>query len=497
MRALPLLSEISTAPSPAPRGRLLRYSLRVSVLEQCNLSCAYCMTGSITPPSAKARWLSAPFYLRLAQLFCSRGVVKVHLTGGEPLVRADIFDIVAAFKDAMPDADLALTTNALKLSRMIDDLARAGLRRATVHLDTLRADRYLALMGEGSPAAVLEAAARAQGVLGAVKMNVVVQMERNDDQLHDFLALSARTGIEARGIELMNTGSADAYYKEAFVAGRELLGAPGATPLPRRYASGPAALYRSRDVVVFGVIASDSEPFCVDCDRLSARGRRDRWFRDPVAAMDLVEVVVDAVSTKALHVLLSQAFNEAERDVGAARARLPSAPRAWSSSSLLHNARGSLALRSGDLQAAVVALEEAVRLEPDIAEHKALLASALLEQHRSAAVVVGEASLMRARVLLEEAMALRPRAAQVPASYALCLELLGDAHGSLHVLEQARARFGDAPRAAAPKGVGPARAWAQRRERGCARWLARRAPRLCRCRTSAAARVSPARAAAR
>jgi GTP 3',8-cyclase len=276
MAALPVLGQNTHGADAQARGRLARYSLRVSVLEQCQLACGYCNPGSVTPPAARDRWLDASAYLRLARLFRARGVVKVHMTGGEPLVRSDVVDIVAAFKEAMPDADLALTTNALRLAPMVDDLARAGLRRVTVHLDTLRADRYEALMGQGSPATVLAAAARARSALGnVVKMNVVLQRGRNDDELADFLAMSRDTGIEVRFIELMNTGSADEYTRAVFMPGRDVVAALGATPLPRRHASDPAALFTSRDGVVFGVIASDTEPFCGDCDRLrlTADGR--------------------------------------------------------------------------------------------------------------------------------------------------------------------------------------------------------------------------------
>lgn len=276
MAALPVLGQNTHVADATPRGRLARYSLRVSVLEQCQLSCAYCNPGSVTPPAARDRWLDASAYLRLARLFRARGVVKVHITGGEPLVRHDVVDVVAAFKEAMPEADLALTTNALRLAPMVDAFARAGLRRVTVHLDTLRADRYGALMGEGSPATVLAAASLARAALGnGVKMNVVLQRGRNDDELVEFLAMSRDTGIEVRFIELMNTGSADEYTRAVFMPGRDVVTALGATPLPRRHASDPAALFQSREGVVFGIIASDTEPFCADCDRLrlTADGR--------------------------------------------------------------------------------------------------------------------------------------------------------------------------------------------------------------------------------
>jgi cyclic pyranopterin phosphate synthase len=145
----------------------------------------------------------------------------------------------------------------------------------TIHLDTLRADRYPTLMGDGSPGAILEAAEEARRHLAEVKLNVVVQRGKNDDEIADFLALSARTGVEVRFIELMNTGSAEAYTREVFFTGRDIVERAGGTPLPRRHASDPAALYRSKEGVVFGVIASDTEPFCSACDRLrlTADGR--------------------------------------------------------------------------------------------------------------------------------------------------------------------------------------------------------------------------------
>ena len=274
MRALPVLSADAAIPRGAV-GRLKRYALRVSVLEQCTYNCAYCAPGSVTPPTEKARWLDAASYLRLGRLFRARAVTKVRITGGEPLLRKDVVDIIAAWKEAMPDADLALTTNGQRLAAMVDDLARAGLRRVTVHIDTLRDDRYGALMGDATPAAILDAAERARRVLAEVKLNVVVQRGKNDDEIADFLALSQRSGMQVRFIELMNTGSADAYTHDVFISGADIVARAGGAPVARRHASDPAAQYRTSDGVVFGVIASDTEPFCDACDRLrlTADGR--------------------------------------------------------------------------------------------------------------------------------------------------------------------------------------------------------------------------------
>jgi cyclic pyranopterin phosphate synthase len=205
-------------------------------------------------------------------------VRKVRLTGGEPLLRPDVADIVEAFARERADVDVALTTNGQHLAARLPALVAAGLDRVTVHVDSLRPDRYRALMGDGSVEAVLAAAEAARAELAEVKLNVVVQRGKNDDELHDFLAWSRRSGVQVRFIELMNTGSAATYTEAAFVAGKDIVARValrGAVErVARRAPSDPAALY-AHDGVVFGVIASDTEPFCDACDRLrlTADGR--------------------------------------------------------------------------------------------------------------------------------------------------------------------------------------------------------------------------------
>ncbi len=249
-----------------------RLTLRVSLLDRCQYQCPYCKPGSIDPFFSRDVLLRPADYARLAPLFVEAGVRKVRFTGGEPLLRRDLAEVVAAFAAASPALDLALTTNGQLLPERVADLAAAGLARATVHVDSLRPDRYRALMGPGDVAAVLDGALAARGALAEVKLNAVVQRGKNDDEILDFVDYSARHGIEVRFIELMNTGSAVDYTREVFFSGREIVDvvrrAYGATPAPRRHASDPAALYTTDHGVTFGVIASDTEPFCAACDRL-------------------------------------------------------------------------------------------------------------------------------------------------------------------------------------------------------------------------------------
>ena len=253
--------------------------LRVSLLAQCQYDCGYCRPGSVAAPSPSSNWLSALDYGRVARLFGELGVHKVRFTGGEPLLRPDLLEVVRAFRSALPERELALTTNGQHLPRLLGALAEAGLSRATVHVDSLRQHRYADLMGPGVVSAVLAGVLEAKERLHGVKLNVVVQRGKNDDELLDFLAWSRATGVQVRFIELMNTGSAVDYTRQVFIAGHEVLARIGQSlsmrPIGRREEADPASLYETEDGVVFGIIASDTAPFCSACDRLrlTADGR--------------------------------------------------------------------------------------------------------------------------------------------------------------------------------------------------------------------------------
>lgn len=248
------------------------WTLRLNLLEQCQYRCRYCLPGSLRPPTRRAGWLRADELARLGRLFHAAGVRKVRLTGGEPLLRDDVEPVLDALRGAMPGVDLALTTNGLLLGARLAGLAAAGLRRVTVHVDSLRPDRYRALMGDGDVHEVLAQVRRAREVLHEAKLNVVVQRGQNDDELLDFLAWGADAGVEVRFIELMNTGSARDYVRSAFVPGADIVarvaeGGP-LTPVPRRRPEDPAALYRTARGQLFGLIASDTQAFCGACNRL-------------------------------------------------------------------------------------------------------------------------------------------------------------------------------------------------------------------------------------
>lgn len=269
------------APTLDTFGRPLR-SLRLSVTDRCNLRCSYCM------PEEHYRWLPRRDILdyeeieALARALSARQPLRLRLTGGEPLLRRDLPDLVARLAAAEGVRDLALTTNATRLPEVAGALHGAGLRRITVSLDTLRRDRFEALTRRdelGRTIAGIDAA-RDAGFEGT-KLNAVLQRGVNDDEVGDLLAFGLDRGIEVRFIEYMDVGGATRWEAQRVVSAADLLrtieasglGAP--EPVDASRTSAPADRYRLPSGQVFGVIASTTQPFCGQCDRarLTADGR--------------------------------------------------------------------------------------------------------------------------------------------------------------------------------------------------------------------------------
>jgi cyclic pyranopterin phosphate synthase len=206
------------------------------------------------------------------------GISKVRLTGGEPLVRAGIVDLVSALSRIPGIDDLAVTTNGLLLSTFATDLAEAGLRRVNVSLDSLRADRFRRITRLGSLEDALEGmeAARRAG-LEPVKVNTVVMRGLNDDEVVDFARRAVEDGWHVRFIEVMpvgNVGLVDEAWRERVVTAleirRKIEGALGQLqPAKMSVGNGPAQYYRlSRSKGTVGFVTPISEHFCYRCNRL-------------------------------------------------------------------------------------------------------------------------------------------------------------------------------------------------------------------------------------
>ena len=262
-------------------GRPLR-NLRLSVTDRCNLRCEYCM------PEEEYQWLPREDLLHfeeissLADIFLRQGVDRVRLTGGEPLLRRDLPTLVAMLSAKPQLNDLALTTNGILLADHVDALAAAGLRRVTVSLDTLRADRFKALTRSDELPRVHEGMQAARRVFPAgFKIDTVVIKGVNDDELADLIEYGKSMGAEVRFIEYMDVGGATKWQPDRVMSRAEML-----AKLSERYgaiapvvedSSAPADRYQLADGTVFGIISSTTQPFCSSCDRsrLTADGM---WY---------------------------------------------------------------------------------------------------------------------------------------------------------------------------------------------------------------------------
>ena len=246
-------------------------SLRLSVTDRCNLRCAYCM------PEEEYAWLPREDILtfeeveRLLDVFLDLGVTRIRFTGGEPLLRRDLPELVrrVAMRDRVED--LALTTNGLLLAAQAPALSAAGLRRVTVSLDTLRHDRFRALTRHDRLDDVVEGLSAAAAHFRGTKIDAVVIRGVNDDELADLVEFGRRWPAEVRFIEYMDVGGATRWSAGDVVSRAEILerlarryGSP--TPLDES-GSAPAARYALPDGTVFGVISSTTQPFCGACDR--------------------------------------------------------------------------------------------------------------------------------------------------------------------------------------------------------------------------------------
>jgi cyclic pyranopterin phosphate synthase len=247
--------------------------LRLSVTDRCNLRCVYCMPNEGMVFLPRAEILSFEEIVRVARVARNLGVRSVRLTGGEPLVRRGITDLVGRIAELGFD-DLALTTNAILLAPMAAALVSAGLRRVNVSCDSLRAERFAAIRRRGELDIVLDAmrAAEAAG-LAPLKVNVVLLRGRNDDEILDFATFARDTGRIVRFIEYMPLDAEGAWDRDQLVPGREVVERINAAwPLEAVQQPGdpaPADRYRFADGHgEIGVISTVTEPFCGTCNRL-------------------------------------------------------------------------------------------------------------------------------------------------------------------------------------------------------------------------------------
>jgi len=296
-------------------------NLRLSVTDRCNLRCSYCM------PEPEYVWLPREDILHfeeietLVDVFTTLGVDKVRLTGGEPLLRRGLPDLVARLARRTAIRDLAMTTNGVLLAQHASTLQDAGLHRLTVSLDTLQRDRFQKLTRYDELDRVLEGIDTAAPLFPGLKLDTVVIRGINDDELVPLIEFARERGAEVRFIEYMDVGGATHWSMSRVVSRAEML-----DRLKERYgqisavdevSSAPADRYRLPDGTVFGIISSTTAPFCADCDRsrLTADGM---WYLClyATAGSDLRGPLRAGASAEQIAALIRQTWTS-RRDRGA------------------------------------------------------------------------------------------------------------------------------------------------------------------------------------
>ncbi|KAA1415812.1 GTP 3',8-cyclase MoaA [Nocardioides humilatus] len=249
--------------------------LRVSLTDRCNLRCSYCM------PAEGLDWLPGEDQLtddevvRLITVAVERlGVREVRFTGGEPLVRRGLVDIVRRVRALDPEVELSITSNGIGLARMAGALAEAGLDRVNVSLDTVRSEVFQEITRRDRFTDVVEGLAAAEEAgLRPIKVNGVLLRGVNDDQAPELLRWCLERGYQLRFIEQMPLDAQHGWSRDTMVTADEIFAQLdrefALTPATEPRGSAPAELFLvDGGPATVGVIASVTRPFCGDCDRV-------------------------------------------------------------------------------------------------------------------------------------------------------------------------------------------------------------------------------------
>ena len=263
-------------------GRPLR-SLRLSVTDRCNLRCKYCM------PEQDYVWLPREDVLTyeematLTSYFTDLGVDRVRLTGGEPLLRRNLPELIRLLLQNRRVTEIALTTNGILLAEQAEALYEAGLQRVTISLDTLRPERFRQLTRRDEYARVMEGIESVgRAGFASLKLDTVAIRGFNDDELVALIEFAKQVQAEVRFIEYMDVGGANDWSQQQVLSRAEML-----TVLSRHYGviepmsergAAPAQRYLLLDGTTFGIIPSTTTPFSSSCDRsrVTADGM---WYR--------------------------------------------------------------------------------------------------------------------------------------------------------------------------------------------------------------------------
>ncbi len=310
--------------------------LRISLTDRCNLRCIYCMPPEGIKLLDHAEILSFEEILRIASAAARLGISRIRITGGEPLVRKGIVDLVADLIRLPGIEDVSLTTNGILLSDHAAALRGAGMRRVNISLDTLDAEKYKRITRGGDIQRVLEAVseARRQG-FAPIKINVVAMRGINDDEIEQFARLTLERPVHIRFIEFMPVGISTDWDQNSFISSsetRDIISRVGPLePVERCGKSGPAAMYRLDGAAgQLGFISPLSNHFCDTCNRmrLTADGKLrtclfsdqeidlKQLLRGSVSEQGLEQIIADAIKTKPKgHTFSEPSFKKCRRNM--------------------------------------------------------------------------------------------------------------------------------------------------------------------------------------
>jgi len=255
-------------------GRMHDY-LRISVTDRCNLRCVYCMPEEGMEFEPEERLLTFEEITEVVRVLAGLGVRKLRLTGGEPLVRKNLEQLIGMLSQIPGIEDIALTTNGIYFASRAEKLRAAGLTRVNISLDSLKADRFSLITRGGDIRRVLDSIEAAHRVgLSPIKLNVVLMKGINDDEIADFLQMTIDRPVQVRFIEYMPIGHQDELWKNLYLPLSTVLERCAekgwmAAPSESVYGNGPSQNFRIEGALgSFGLIHPISDHFCETCNRL-------------------------------------------------------------------------------------------------------------------------------------------------------------------------------------------------------------------------------------
>ena len=289
-------------------GRVHR-DLRVSLTDRCSLRCTYCMPADFSDWIANEKLLSTEELVTVIGLCVDAGITQVRLTGGEPLLRRDIADIIRRINELPKAPRISLTTNALRLAEVAQDLKNAGLQRVNVSLDTLDPVRFKEMTHRDRFHDVITGIEAAQAAgLTPLKVNSVLLKGINDDEAIPLLRHALENDWSLRFIEQMPLDAGDLWARPAMVTADEIQSELerefDLTPVPSRGSAPAEEFYVNGGPATVGIIASVTRPFCAACDRL--RLTADGQFRNCLFARDETDV----------RAVLRSDVSQSEKDAG-------------------------------------------------------------------------------------------------------------------------------------------------------------------------------------